>query len=165
MSDQNRDYATIRRNVEKGISRQRWTYRLIFFGTHLVFYLVSMLVIWGTVIADSQLRGDLLGSRAEVIILLPSILWSLIILSHVASLYTESSMGEKAIRERVLMREVGEEILRKGLVDDELLEKPKRRAGVSEGERKRLSDDGELVSIDEDEGRGYNARTNHASDS
>ena len=169
MSDQNLDYTAIRRNVEKSLYRQKWIYRIVFFVAHVLFFVVAMLAVWGTVATDSQLRGVLFNneSGAAVIVILPTILWTAVILFHVASLFFESGAGEKAIRERLLMREAGEEILRKGLVDEGMLEKPKRRAPVLEAEHVRLSDDGELIAVDEDERieqRDYNARTNHAGD-
>lgn len=162
MSDQNPDYAAIRRNIEKGIARQRWNYRIIFFVMHVIFYVVMMMVVWGTVMTYPQLR-DLLfnGSSASLVVIAPSILWAVMILCHVAALFTETSAGEQNIRQRLLMQEVGEEILRKGLADDGMQEKPKRRAEALETEFTRLSDDGELIPADEDEGveeSDYNVR-------
>ena len=169
MSDQNLDYAAIRRNVENSLSRQKWMYRFIFFGIHVLFYVAAMLAVWGTLASNSQLRAALFdnGSGAAVIVILPTILWTTLILCHVASLYTESSVGEKALRERLLVHEVGEDILRKGLVDVGVSEKPKRRAVVHEAGRFLLSDDGELIPADEDEPIGqsdYKARTNCTGD-
>lgn len=167
MSDQNLDYAAIRHNVEKNLQRQKWSYRIIFFAMHMLFYLVTMLAVWGTVATDAQLRTVLFNneSGAGVIVILPTILWAAVILFHVASLYTESASGEKTIRERLLLREAGEEILRKGLMDEGLAEKPKRHASLYEAEHVRLSDDGEQLLADEDERIeqvDYNARTNQA---
>jgi len=169
MSDQNLDYAAIGRNVEKSLYRQKWIYRIIFFLMHMLFYVVAMLAVWGTVATDSQLRAVLFNNEtgAALIVILPTILWTAVILFHVASLFFESSAGEKAIRERLLMREAGEEILRKGLVDEGMLEKPKRHATVSESERVRLSDDGERIPVDEDEfieQSDHHARTNQSGD-
>jgi hypothetical protein len=164
MSDQNTDYAAIRQTVEKSVARQKWLYRVLFFVVHLIFYGVTMAVVWGTLATDPRVR-DLLSGMAFMV-LLPTILWTLVVLFHVASLYFESSAGEKALRERVLLREVGEEMLRKGLVDEELSEKPKR-AAESETGRTRLSDDGELIPLDEGEAlahHDYKVRTRHAGD-
>jgi len=83
-----------------------------------------------------------------------------VILCHGALLYTESDTAEKVMREQILMRELGEEILRKGLVDAGMAEKPKRRA---EALHELLSDDGELIPVDDDESleeRDYSPRTN-----
>lgn len=165
MSDQNLDYAAIRRNIEKSLQGQKRLYRMVFFWTHLIFFLVTMLTVWGVVLTDSQLRVVLFNSGlgAALIVILPTIMWASTILFHIASLYTESEVGEKGIREQLLMREVGEEILRKGLTDEGMLEKPKRRTATAEAERVLLSDDGELVSVDDGEHleqRGYKARIN-----
>src|SRR5262249_58416622 len=128
--------AAIRQNIDKGIARQKWMYRIIFFGMHVFFYLVTMLAVWGVVLTNSQLRDVLFNSglAAAVIVLMPTILWTAVILFHVASLYTETDAGEKSIRERLLMREIGEEILRKGLVEQGISEKPKRRVSLSESD-------------------------------
>ena len=162
MSDQNRDYAAIQRNIEAGIARQRKNYRMIFFGMHLIVYVVTMLAVWGTVAANVQLYEVLFNSQAGAgaIVLLPTILWAFVILCHGALLYTESDTAEKVMREQLLMRELGEEILQKGLVDAGMVEKPKRR---SEALRELLSDDGELLPVDDDEGfeeRDYIPRAN-----
>src|SRR5260221_13683047 len=107
MSDQNLDFATIWRNVEKGVYRQKWMYRSIFFVVHLLLFVVSMVAVWGTLAADSQLREVLLnnGWRAAIIVILPTILWALVILCHVAAIFIETSAGEKTMREQLLMRE------------------------------------------------------------
>lgn len=165
MSDQNLDYAAIRRNVEKRLRRQKWNYRIVFFVMHLLFFLVTMLVVWGVVAANSQLADTLFNneSGAAVIVILPTIMWAAVILFHVASLYIETGAGEKNMREKLLMREAGEEILRMGLVDEGTSEKPKRRARELEAEPVRLSDDGEWISADDDEHieqTDYKARAN-----
>ncbi len=170
MSDQNRDYAAIRHTVEKSLSRQKWMYRIIFFLAHIIFYAVTMLAVWGTVSSHSQLWDMVFntGSSAAVIVLLPTILWTLVILFHVASLFFESSAGEKALRERFLRREIGEELLREALAHGGTPEKPKRREVSLESERARLSDDGELIEADEDEPvewTDYHAHTNHTGSS
>ena len=164
MSDPNRDYTAIRRKVEAGVARQKWNYRIVFFVMHLIFYIVTMLLVWGTVAANPQLRDVLFNNEPGVglIVLLPTIMWAAVILFHVASLYIETGAGEKAMRERFIMREVGEEMLRKGLEDEALPEKPKRHA---ETLHDLLSDDGELIPMDEDdpiEQRDYNPRANRA---
>jgi hypothetical protein len=164
MFDQDREDATLRHRVEKGVSRQKWMYRIIFFLMHILFYAVSMLVVWGTLGSNPALRDFLFNGDAggSVIVTLPTIMWAAVILFHAASLITESSAGEKAIREKLLMREVGEEFLRRAIVDDTALEKPKRRSESWDSERARLSDDGELIAVDEHddiEERDQRART------
>src|SRR5689334_12765558 len=145
MSDQNRDYGAIRDNSEKGVARQRQTYRRIFFGMHLTVYVVTMVAVWGTVAANPQLYQVLFngqaGAGAGAIIIVPAIAWAFVLLCHLALLYTESDIAEKVMRERLLMRDLGEEILRKGLADEGISEKPKRHA---EALHELLSDDGEL---------------------
>ena len=165
MSEQNLDYAAIRRNVEQGIQRQKAAYRMIFFLTHLIVFMVAMVGAWGTVLAHSQLRELLFNGEpgAGAIILLPTILWAFVILCHMAALYTESDAAEKAMREKLLMREVGEDILRQGLADEGAMEKPKRRAPAK---HLRLSGDGELIPVDDDdevEEREHHAPSNHIS--
>jgi hypothetical protein len=166
MSDQNLDLAAIRGKVEKGLMRQKWIYRITFFLVHLLFYVLAMVGVWGTVSADAQVRDALFtsGSGMTIIVILPTILWTAVLLFHVASLFVESGVGQKAVRERLLMREVGEDILRKALVEEGLAEKPKRRAQALEDRPVILSDDGELVAVDETEPleqSGYPARNSY----
>ena len=153
MSDQNLDYAAIRRKVEMSLYRQKRVNRIIYFLANLFLYVVTMIAIWTMVLAKSDLSNALFranDSSALLLVILPTILWGTAVLFHFISMMIESGVGEKAIRERLLMREVGEEILRKGLVDEGMLEKPKRRAAALETDRVLLSDDGELVPVDED---------------
>jgi hypothetical protein len=158
MSDQNLDYQAIRRSVEKNLSRQKWMYRFTFLAMHFIFFAATMIAVWGTVATDTQLREVLFNteSGASVVVILPTIMWAFVFLFHVASIYFESKAGEKAIRDQLLIREVGKDILRKGDESEAMLEKPKRLSSY----------DGELLSIDEDERidqNDYNARTNHKS--
>lgn len=63
------------------------------------------------------------------------------------------------MRQQLLINEIGEAVLRKGLVGEGMIEKPKHRA--AEAERVLLSDDGELIPVDEDESiaqKAYNTR-------
>jgi hypothetical protein len=152
MADQNLDYAAIRNSVEKGIQRQKWNYRIAFFVAHLLFFVIAMLAVWLTLTNDTQLSDFLFDSGRSAIVIVPATLWATVLLFHVASLYFETRMGEKAIREQVLMREVGEDILRRAIEDDGVSEKPKRHGT-------RLSDDGELIDEDERIEQGdYNVR-------
>ena len=166
MPDQNLDYVTIRRNFEKSVYRQKRITRIVCFLANVVLYVVAMLAVWGTALSDPQLHALLFGnggSAAAAILILPTILWAMAIFFHFISIMTESGVGEKALRERLLMREVGEDILRKGVLEEEPLEKPKRRAAALEPERVVLSDDGELTSADQDERikpSSYRVRTN-----
>jgi hypothetical protein len=169
MSQQNLDYEIIGSNVEKKVSRQKWNYRIIFFLAHVFIYIVTMLAVWGIVLNDLQLRTILFnsGTAKELIVILPTILWATVIVLHVASLFFESRAGEQTIRKQALIREVGEDILRKGLLDEGMLEKPKRRA-VKFAERVFISDDGEFMAASDDEHierRDYKAHSTHGSNS
>lgn len=170
MSDENLDYGTIRRNIEKRVRRQKRLYRLIFFWMHLILFLVTMFVVWGTVMVNSQVREVLFNTTlaAALVVVLPTILWAVALLCHVAYLFAVSGIGEKQMREQLLMREIGQDIFRKGLINEGMLEKPKRRSADLEAERALLSDDGELIPADEDEQpeqRRSNIRANNISDS
>ena|SRR5579859_5438386 len=167
MSDQNLDYVAIGRNVEKSMEGQKRLYRMIFFLTHLILFLVTMFTVWGIALTNSQLNAALFNSGlgAALILILPTVMWAFAILAHVSFLYIESEAGEKTMREKLLMSEIGEEILRKGLTDAGLLEKTKRRAAALQAEQVRLSDDGELLPADEEQRPQKHdsiARTNNA---
>ena len=164
MSDQNLDYAAIRRKIERKLVRQKWNYRIGFFIAHLLFYIVSLLLVVRTVQSSAQLRAIPLstGSDLSALVIVPAILWGMVLLFHVASLYFESSMGEKAMRKQLLMREVGDDILKMGNLGDATLEKPKRSAATN-ANHLRLSDDGELVPANDEQGLAqpdYNTRAN-----
>jgi hypothetical protein len=151
MSEHQRDYAAIRRSVEHEVNRQKWTYRSIFFGMHLLFFAVAMFAVWGTVIADASLRSALFdqGSGGALIVILPTILWVAVLLFHAAALFTETAASEKVMRERLIMRELGEDILQRGLEDQGVFEKPKRRPSASDAVRVQFSEDGELIPLEE----------------
>ncbi|MBZ0302799.1 MAG: hypothetical protein K8J31_23850 [Anaerolineae bacterium] len=170
MSEPDLDYAAIQRRVEKNLLRQKWLYRILFFVMHVLFYVVSMGVIWGTVMSNPQLRDVLADpdSGASILVLLPTVLWAAVILFHAASLYFESSLGEKALRKRLLMREVGDELLRQEPLAADRAEKPKRRDTLTEARYRLSSDDGEFVLLDEDQPpdeSDYPARTRQAGSS
>jgi hypothetical protein len=168
MSDQNLDYAAIQDNVEKGLLRKQQVYRRLFFWMHLLVYVVTMLAVWGVVSANSQLRDVLFnsGPGAAILVILPTIMWTAAVLFHVASLYFESETGQKALREQLLARDIGEELLRNGLTINGMLEKPKRHAATMEARRTVLSDDGELTLADErHEQRAFSSRANNAGNS
>lgn len=152
MSDQNLDRAALRRTVEQGVSREKWLYRILFFAMHALFFVVSMLIAWGTVVANEQLRMLLFssGSGASIILVLPTVLWAAVLLFHGAALYTESGIAEKAMRERILMRELREDVLRQAYEDPGGLEKLKRRTTLSDARRILASDDGELPPAEDD---------------
>jgi hypothetical protein len=132
---------------------------------HLLFFIVSMAAVWGTLAANAQLREMLLSgeSGAGIIVLVPTIMWAFVILFHVASLYTETRTGEKAMRAALLKREVVDDILRQVQTNKDTLEKPKRRA--PENQHLRLSDDGELIDVDDEQAEDYGTRANHAGSS
>jgi hypothetical protein len=163
MPDPNLDYAAIHQNVEKKLARLKRNYRIGFFIAHLLFFMVSALLVLRTLQASPELREVLIynNSSHSVIIFAPALMWGMVLLFHAATLYFETNAGEKAIREQLLMREIGDDILRLG--QRESLEKPKRR--VAESTAMRLSDDGELVSADDQhlDQTDYNAHTHRAS--
>ena len=121
MSNQNPEYAAVvRHGVASGAVRQKWVNRGVFFVTHLVLYLVTMAAVWGLALNDPQLRAVLFdsGSGAAGIVILPTILWTMAILCHVALLYTEWGVSEKLLHEYMFLREAGADMLRRGLLED-----------------------------------------------
>lgn len=152
MPDQSRDHAELRHKVEKSVAQQKWNYRITFFVMHLIFYLTAMLMVWGIVLTNPEVGNALFssGTAAPTIVLLPTLLWGVVVFFHAAALYLETSAAEKSIRKRLLMRELGEELLRESLADNDLPEKPKRLATTQEVGYSRLSDDGELIADDDD---------------
>ncbi|HRE49585.1 MAG TPA: hypothetical protein PLD47_17805 [Aggregatilineales bacterium] len=156
MSEQDLDQFALRENVEIAVQKQKRLYRMIFFAVHAVFYFVSMFVVWRTV-SMSSIVADVFSresSEASLIVLVPTLMWSVVILFHIASLYFESKVGEKKLREQLLIRELGKTFLYKGTTDLVRREKVKRE--LAHGEFSvRISDDGELIT---EETSGLKAR-------
>ncbi|MHB8627942.1 MAG: 2TM domain-containing protein [Aggregatilineales bacterium] len=138
--------ARIRRRVEKRHQNQA-----AFLG-HLVSFIGVNAVLWGIWLFSDGDHGNSLPWPAYV-----TFFWGIGLISHALVVYQNSGMAV-ARRESVMQREVEMEKARLGLRSDSydyVDEKPKRiekakPAPVEREQRVRLSDDGELVPVDDD---------------
>lgn len=65
------------------------------------------------------------------------------------TLLFDAGVMDKSMRDRLVMREIGEEMLRQGT--PELIEKSKLHLAGTEADEVQLSDDGELVPVEKPE--------------
>ncbi len=142
------DYRAIRKRVEAGVSQQKFrTRRGFFFGT-LFTYAVFLIIGWAiflssggaeasALLASGRSSSPLVGA---MIMLSMSGLMGLIFQG--VSLALDTKRGEDSIRERLVAREINQEMLKMGLDD---VEEHQKRKGMM-----RLTDDGELEEVVEE---------------
>ena len=122
----------IRRRVEKRIKQRNEFY------SHLAVYVVCNLMMW-MIWALTRDPGETIGFPWPLIVMFG---WGIGLGSHALTVYFNSASRVEA-RERAIQREIERE--RERLANDEYYEKPKR------DQRLRLTDDGELIEIGDDE--------------
>src|SRR5712691_3728269 len=137
MSNDQIDYEAIRQRAEKRV-RQR-----IEFVQHLSIYVIVNLILWalwhiGRNFSDWQP----LQFPWPILV---TLIWGVALAIHGAVVYTQTNMMD-AMREAAIQQEVEREMRLRGMdTQTAELEKPKRDRAV------RLSDDGEMVPVDEAE--------------
>ena len=152
------DYTDIRRHVEAALQQRKRATRITFLVINLIFYIVSMAIMWGATLATPELSQLVLNSPhspASTLLMLPTIFWGMAVFFQFISLTIDSRRGEQQLRDQVTMREVSKAIMRQTsdqLADLDIpLEKPKRRvvahSAADIAQQVRLSDDGELVPV------------------
>ncbi len=147
MPDDDLDYRQMRARVEKRVKKRAE------FVLHLSIYVTANLMIWGLFL--------LLVSRSdgkEALLLAPTLLtlaWGLGLVVHGVDTYLQTGALD-GMRERELRREIALERLRRGITDDDesaITGKPKREPVM------RLSDDGEMVPVEDDSDDEHNDRS------
>lgn len=145
------DYRAIRTRVNEGLKKQKFRARLTFFLVSLFMFLVFVFigvfmiagqsqvspVPVGSVIADASSSSGAAGGAMLMFIMG----WLTSIMFQGISLFFDTKAGEDSMRERLVAREIGKEMMQMGT--DEVEEKRKHMM--------RLSDDGELQEVVEDE--------------
>jgi len=121
----------IRRRIEKRIKQRNEFY------IHLAAYIAGNLLMW-VIWALTLDTGETIGFPWPIIVMLG---WGIGLGAHGLTLFFSSPSRVEA-RERAIQREIERE--RERLVNDDYYEKPKR------DQRMRLTDDGELIEIDDD---------------
>ncbi len=148
MSDQEIE-ARIRQRVQRWLNKRRE------FMGHLISYLGVNALLWGIWLFSSSHEGS--GPPWPIWV---SFFWGLGLLGHFIDTY-QHSPGVQARAEMTIQREVEREKMRLGISSNGDYEKPKRSLPVQEARDytespaqpsrpMRLSDDGELVPVDDE---------------
>lgn len=134
MSDQI-DYRAVRQRVEEGVQKQKKVARWIFLGVSIFMFILFLVIAWGMYLGSS--RPQLSDDPTTGAMIMLSVGWGATILFHFATLMFDTKFGEQSIRDRVIARELGRELLQ---MDDE--ESREKRKHIM-----RLTDDGELEAV------------------
>jgi hypothetical protein len=125
-------FEQIRRAIEAQLAREKIQRRRLFFRINVAIYLAVMLLGW---IIIPIIHGPFLTESSGLTILSLSIGGLVELILHYGSIRMDTAEGERALRERLLGQAIQEAML-----DGAYPEKAKRAS--------RLSDDGELVEVD-----------------
>jgi hypothetical protein len=141
VSENQLDYAQIRRTAEQEVKRQKRLSRLALFVTNLVISIIMALIICG--LGTGFLSGtgpD--ATRGLLIVSLTGLFMS--VLMHGLSLAIETRAGEQSMREHAVLQALQQQVLGTGADADDpgASEKPKRDQVMQ------LTDDGELIPED-----------------
>jgi hypothetical protein len=134
MSQDQIDYKAVRRRVEEGVQKQKRTTRAVFFAISTIFLFVFGVIAFG-ILSDAGLAGNEEVVGAMVMMGMAGFMGALF---QLISLFLDTKSGEASMRDKLIARELGEEMLRMGLEDD-MQQKQKRAM--------RLASDGELEEI------------------
>jgi hypothetical protein len=120
-------------------------------------FVIFTAIALGAVLSNPMLHdlvlNDLIAQKnspTTLAFILPIISWFVGIIMHGVSLALDTRLGERSLRERVIMREMHDAVMQ--MADTEGVEKPKRDQVM------RLSDDGELVLDDRETRQRMEAR-------
>jgi hypothetical protein len=138
MSQDQIDYKAVRRRVEEGVKKRKMTTRIVFFVVSLCMLILFGFIGWGM----ANDAGILTNDDAVGAMVMFMMGGAMSVLFQFIGLSLETKAGEASIRERVMTRELGEEMLRLGMEDDG---QQKRKRAM------RLAEDGELEEIVEEE--------------
>lgn len=131
MSDQI-DYRAVRQRVEEGVQKQKKFARWTFLGVSTFLFMLFLIIAWGMYLGTGTAQFNDDPTTGAMIML--SVGWGTTILFQLVSLFFDTKIGEQSMRDRVITRELGRELLQMG--EDEMSEKRKHIM--------RLTDDGEL---------------------
>ncbi len=158
MSDNELDYTRIRQNVEQSLKKQKRNTRIGFFIANLIMFVIFMAISWGVALTNPEF-GQMAVSKSDsplmLMLILPTLGWAMGLFFNLMAILMDLGVMDKSMRERLVMREIGEELLRKGMTDLDA-EKPKRRLAETEIGDVALSDDGELIPVEKTQKQGRN---------
>lgn len=143
------DYGAIREYVEKHLPRYKVTTKLTLFAVNLILFVVftvitlaaassaGVLATIGQDLANLQKTTDPIA----VAVMLPLVGWFTALILHGVTLLMDTKMAERQMRAQLAMRAMGHKLSE---ATSQPAEKPKRDQAM------RLSEDGELVPVDEE---------------
>lgn len=144
------DYKAIRKRVEAGIVVQKKRTRTVMFVVSIFIYALFMIIGWGMFLstgAQNLATAGFVDKQGDSILIGAMIMLSMAgamgLLFQFISLAIDMKGSEDRMRERLVAREINNELLRMGVDEGEEYEK---RKGMM-----RLTDDGELEEVVEDE--------------
>jgi hypothetical protein len=136
------DYAAIRRRVEEGLKQEKRRSKWGMFIANAIMFVMFNAIAWGYMLLSSSGMTE----REIGLMAMLSIGYGMAVLFHLMTILMDGGSMEKQLRERVMARELQHEMLRLGEeMEAEPPAKRKRDAAY------RLSDDGELLEIIDDE--------------
>lgn len=134
MSQDQIDYKAVRRRVEEGVNRRKMTARVVFFVVSLFMLILFSIIGWSIAGASGVLNNeDAIGAMIML-----NMAGAMSVMFQGISLTLETKAGVANIRERVMARELSEEMMRLGMEED--VEQKRKRS-------MRLAADGELEEI------------------
>ncbi|MCC7447210.1 MAG: hypothetical protein IT324_07325 [Anaerolineae bacterium] len=146
MADRQVDYAAIRHRADERMKRQKRVGQIVLFIVNVLLFVIFTAIALGAVLSNPALRDWVAqkNSPAAQAFILPTVGWLVGIMLQGMALVLDTRMGERSLREKIIMREMHDAVMQ--MADAESAEKPKRDQVM------RLSDDGELV-LDNHEAR------------
>lgn len=140
------DYRAIRKRVEAGIIVQKKRTRAVMFAVSTFIYVLFMIIGWGMFLstgAQDLMSVGFVDKQGDSILVGAMIMLSMAgamgLLFQFIALAIDSKRSEDRMRERLVAREINNEMLRMGV--DEVEEHEKRKGMM------RLTDDGELEEV------------------
>jgi hypothetical protein len=149
------DYRAIRQRVDEKVKKEMRLAKFALFAVNLGVFTLFSFIAWQTYLSNGGVPPrweDFLnipgvarpaGDPATSALVMLTMGWVVALIIQVVSLVFDTRLGERQTRERIMGREVNKEIARLGLDTDEQQEKAKHIV--------RLSDDGELEEVVEDD--------------
>lgn len=153
MAGNDLDYRAIRSRAEERLKRDKRLMRWIFFVVYLVMYIAFLIIAWGLYLSNggSPPQPNIPGvpndnNPIAAAMTLLSVIGGVGVLFQFIAAMVDTKAGESQMRERAYGRELADELARLGTEGEGTHEKAK---GMM-----RLSEDGELEEIVEDEAVG-----------
>ena len=137
----------LRERVDDSVKRQKRFMHLVFFflslGMFVLFFALSATMLHFANLPPQFVQGDSAPVTGAFIML--SMGWFTSLVFQAITLLTDFGVMDRSIRDRAIAREVGRQLYEQAASD---YEKPKRQA-EDEASEYTISDDGELIEVDE----------------